>query len=320
MTKVIIATIIGLIAGAALVLAGLSFHSLESVELRPIPIETTETQEIQEVQIENTGEINENHLYESFWIENPTSGSQLLATLHFAPDANNAPLIFVILGGTDSNESLMDDQITEDLLSYGFTVAHFAPDGRGHSEGEEDYNGHISQDGMNAVLQYLITRDEIDPEKIGVISFSYGVTLASGAIARYDGDPEIQFYIDWEGPTLREYTTSGCPEEGEGQDNIDFEPCENEEFWSEREALYFLEEITVPYLRVQGENDHVQKDNEHAVLAINAATEGNSPWTRINLEDQNQTHTMEDQPEWIGKNGFDLVVDEFVLEMAEMWF
>ena len=84
----------------------------------------------------------------------------------------------------------------------------FDPDGRGLSVGVEDYDGFIHQDGLAEIIRFSASLPEVDPERIGVISFSYGVTMAAGALARYPDLP-VRFLIDMEGPADRN-DTGGC--------------------------------------------------------------------------------------------------------------
>lgn len=72
--------------------------------------------------------------------------------------------------------------------------------------------------------------------------------------------------------------------------------CDDEAYWAEREASTSMSGVAVPYLRIQTEHDHVQPDNAHAVVLVNAATEGLSPWTRLNDEAPNITYDPEAPP------------------------
>lgn len=133
----------------------------------------------------------------------------------------------------------------------------------------------------------------LDTARYGLVSYSYGVTASTGALARYPGLP-IDFYIDWEGPVDRNYTTTGCG--GNRVDGIQWQSCSDNEWWSEREAVNFIGAADVPYQRIQSEEDHVQPNNDHAIDIVNAAVTGNVPWVRLNDYPPNQTYDKNNPP------------------------
>jgi hypothetical protein len=237
---------------------------------------------------------------------NPTSGAELMSYLILPEGADQAPVVILIPGGVGSGSTdfLNDIEMVNFFLENEIAVAFFDPDGRGMSTGKEDTNGHTAQDGLYAVTESLIDSGLVDSEEMGIISYSFGVTLASGMLARYADTQPYEWFIDWEGPTSREFTTVGCdPDSPDSPSDAGLSrKCKDDEHWEEREAATYLSDILVPYWRIQGERDHVQPDNGHAIEAINAATNGLSPWTKINNEDPNQTFSMEDEPEYLGNN------------------
>ncbi len=251
-------------------------------------------------------------------VENPSSG-ELLSTYLVIPEINTKdpiPTVFLIPGGSDygTNAFNQGDTTSEFLTENNIAYAYFDPDGRGESEGEEDANGHIHQDGLFAATQAVIKHLAVDEDEIGIISYSYGTTLASGMLSRYADESPYKWYIDWEGPSKREYTTTGCNTENVKVKAVAVS-CEDDDFWSERESATFLSTITIPYLRAQKDKDHVQENNNHAIDSINAATEGLSPWTRLNEKEINQTYTYETQIIYPVK--VDAV--DYALEMFELF-
>jgi len=235
-------------------------------------------------------------------ITNPTSEAKLMSYLIVPEDAEGPfPTVMLVPGGVNSGTTsfLNDIDLINFFLKENIAVAFFDPDGRGMSTGEEDSNGHAGQDGLYAISQALLDSELVDQDEMGIISYSYGVTLASGMLARYAEEQPYEWFVDWEGPTSRSYTTVGCNTD----DALDLrESCDDDEHWSEREAVTYLSEILIPYWRIQGIDDHVQPNNSHAIEAINASTNGLSAWTRINDEDPNQTFTMENEPEYFAKS------------------
>lgn len=216
---------------------------------------------------------------DTYWVTNPSSGSRLSVSVFYPQDwaGGTLPALLLVPGGS----GLIDPKRAESLTEFGFLVITFDPEGRGSSEGVEDHNGYVGQDGLAAVAVAALELPGLDEEAFGMVSFSYGITNAAGALARHPDLP-IDFLIDWEGPVDRWYTTSGCGPQANESRRIEWPSCTEDEWWSQREAITFVDEIAVPYQRVQSEKDHVQSENQHAVDAVNAAVAGGAPWVRLN--------------------------------------
>lgn len=151
-------------------------------------------------------------LMQELRVTNPSSGSQLYVLVVNAQDWDGSPLptIVIVPGGLGEGSSYAGEKRTaQKIAGEGYTVVVFDPDGRGNSEGTEDKNGHIQQDGLAAVVEAITTNPRVDPDRIGMLSYSFGITMASGALARHPDLP-VRFLIDWEGPANREDTTHGC--------------------------------------------------------------------------------------------------------------
>ena len=226
----------------------------------------------------------------AYWVTNPASGSRLHVTATYPPGWNGklVPALVLVPGGTGVSEP----QKAERLAAEGFLAIIFDPEGRGQSEGTEDYNGYIGQDGLAAVIEAATALPGLDADRYGLVSFSYGVTMATGALARHPDLP-IDFYIDWEGPVNRNYT-SGC--KPAPQQHIQWESCENNSWWAEREALTFIADVQVPYQRIQSQKDHVQRQNTHAIDIVNAAVAAGVPWVRLNEYPAGQTYDAANPP------------------------
>jgi dipeptidyl aminopeptidase/acylaminoacyl peptidase len=233
---------------------------------------------------------------QTYSVTNPTTNAKLYVQV-FAPQdtSKKYPALVLVPGGTGDSKAFTDDAMQ--MASVGIVAITFDPDGRGKSTGQEDYNGHKQQDGLAAVVRFAATLSNVDAQKIGVATYSYGITMGSGALARHSDLP-VKFLIDWEGPADRNYT-SGCqPADGRG-DKIKWQPCSDNAWWSEREAVNFIGtlRVRVPYLRIQSEKDHVQPNNAHAVDMINAAIKGGVPWVRLNDYPPNQTYDPKSPPQ-----------------------
>jgi len=258
-----------------------------------------------------------NKFFREHWvIIEPVQNRKLMITLNFSKNPGPYPLILLVPGGLSQGSNFDDNEIVENLVSRGYAVAYFNNDGYLGSQREENYNGYQEQDELHYVLKYLAERSDIDSQKIGIVSYSYGVTLASGTLARHLNDPAVQFLIDWEGPMNRDQITNGC---GESSGKINWPKCTQEDFWWEREAFRFLEQLNLPYLRVQGEPDHVQPNNEHAILALNSIAKSAAPWYRINDAEANQVYSLDAPPEWI-KQQSQQAVEGYILELAKKFF
>jgi pimeloyl-ACP methyl ester carboxylesterase len=233
----------------------------------------------------------------TFWVTNHSTGDKLYARLVHPNgwSGGELPVLVLVPGGSgDSRDFLGAPRYTaSNLANAGYLVVVFDPDGRGQSEGEEDYNGTLHQDGLASVIRFTAGLPEAEKGQIGIISFSYGVTMASGTLARYPELPII-FLIDWEGPADRN-DTGGCDEDHRGhlQDVVS---CSDEVFWAQHEALTFIADVRTPYQRLQSQTDHAQPDNGHAIAMVNAAVAGGVPWVRLNDLPPNQTYVAANPP------------------------
>jgi hypothetical protein len=256
--------------------------------------------------------------YDTYRVTNPTSGVESFVAVIYPQGWNGEtlPALVVIPGGTDYSKAITDRPMGRKLADAGFVIVAFDPDGRGQSAGEEDYNGFIHQDGLAAVVKFVTSLPGVDSEQMGMISMSYGVTLASGTLARYPNLP-VRFLIDWEGPADRN-DTGGC-----GGDNIGklnpLVACDDETYWAGHEALTFISQIHVPYQRIQSEVDHVQPDVTHALKMVNAAVEGGVPWVRLNNLLPDQTYNLDAPPEMIPE-GADRQLEKLILRYAQELF
>lgn len=248
----------------------------------------------------------------TFWVTNPSSGAELYVQVFYPNDWNGStqlPTLVLMPGGIAESDPVKGAR----LSSRGYTVIIFDADGRGKSQGTEDFNGFITQDGLAAVILACASLPGVDTDRYGLVSYSYGVTAASGALARHIDLP-IDFYIDWEGPVDRIYTTVGCPPNPHG--DIAWQPCADDAWWSEREAVNFIGSVRVPYQRVQSQDDHVQPTNDHAIDIINAALAGGVPWVRLNDYPPNQSYEKTNPPVMIPES-MDNKLEQIVTRYAE---
>lgn len=221
------------------------------------------------------GEVCRGQLANSYYVMNPKSGARLFTQIVHPANWNQEPLetLIVAPGGLGT----LDLRQARQMADEGFTVVVFDPDGRGQSEGQEDLGGFTQQDGLAAVIRAAADFPGVDASRIGLVAFSHGITMASGALARYPDLP-IQFLIDWEGPADRMDTTLGC----EPEPNKIWPACEDDQAWLEREAKTFIKRVQVPYQRLQSQRVHAQPGPDPAVKLVNAALQSSSPLVRLN--------------------------------------
>jgi hypothetical protein len=243
---------------------------------------------------------------ETLQVVNPTSGCSLYVHIHrpaYAGPANRVPGVIFVPGAKGYGSQLDSTTTPDDIASDGFAFMHFDPDGRGRSGAyPENYDGYVQQDGLYACLSLLASRLYVDTIRLGIYSQGYGVTMASGMIARYS-DPPVKFLLDFEGPADRSQT---CLDSG-GFVPV---PADSDAFWGEREAARFMKYVPAKYLRFQPQvdSDPMITDNRHAIQLIDSATAnafggaGMSVWTQVNdslMNPENRVYTVSDPPVWI---------------------
>jgi hypothetical protein len=241
---------------------------------------------------------------ETLRVYNLSSGCSLYVHIHRPPYAsadNPQPGVILVPAEGGVGTGFDTDTLANYIASDGFVVLHFDPDGQGRSSAYPvNYGGYVNQDGIQACALALAQRPYVDTARLGIFAKSYGITMASGMIARHPDSPHISFLLDFEGPADRSQTA---------QDSGGYVPvpADSEVFWQEREAARFMKNVPAAYLRIQTATDHDTHitDNQHCIALIdsaNAVNGGLSPWTRVNdstMNPANQTYTISDPPVWI---------------------
>ena len=203
------------------------------------------------------------------WVENPASGAMLRLWV-LAPEIMNGWTMVLVPPGLSGAGAVRAD--ARRLAEAGAVVVLFDPDGRGVSEGLEDFGGAIQQAGLAEVISLAASLP--CTERVGLLSFSFGVTMATGVFVDYPDIP-IEFHVDWEGPAGR--YSSGCQ-----VSSLGFSDCSDEEFWAQREAVESIRSLPVPYHRLQRLDDHVQDDASHARQLLTAALDSGVPGVYLN--------------------------------------
>ena len=208
-------------------------------------------------------------------VTNPTSENELSVVVDIPSGEGPWPLVVLVPGGTLSGSDSLPEVQRGEWMEAGFALATWDPDGRGESAGSENSGGQIHQDGLAAVMDATSILPVIDSNRVGLVSFSYGIVMAAGMLVRHDSP--ARFLVDWEGPASRWDTMRCAPDITPPPDAHRVEldiSCEDESYWVEREAIRAVGMLQIPYHRVQFAQDHKQPDTEHDTQMIQAAIRG----------------------------------------------
>jgi len=234
---------------------------------------------------------------------NPTSGCSLYVHVHrpaTASETNRLPGVVLVADGLYPGTSFDTSRLADLIAADGFVVLHFDADGRGRSPGPaEDYCGSVQQDGLHACLNALARRNDVDSSRLGLLSRGYGITMASGVLARYS-EPAVSFLIDDEGPADRYQT---CSDSG---GPVPVAP-DSAAFWLEREAARSAKQVSAAWLRVQTATSLNPRitGNRDCIALIDSATDaahgghGISRWTRVDdsvMDQPNQVYCDTNRP------------------------
>lgn len=110
--------------------------------------------------------------YEDILVTNP-DGMKLYGW--FVPSENGA--VIIMQHGYKSTRSELLNE-AEMMHRHGYGVLLTTVRAHDQSEGEDITLGYYEMADMEAWYQYLLTRDDIDPQKIGILGNSYGGMLA----------------------------------------------------------------------------------------------------------------------------------------------
>ncbi len=246
---------------------------------------------------------------EEFFIVNPLTGDKQRARLYYME--GTWPALIMVPGRGGDSEIFEKGNGALYAASKGFLVVTFDPLGRGESEGEPNDYGRLDQATLYQL--YLLAKQRGDG-RVGVLSFSFGVAMVSGALADYD--MPIELWVDWEGPSDRIFAQVYCgeipreqirsvPDEEldrvkeeiwqKIQSGYSGEPgsCYDNAYWEEREAVRLIERVSASevglYVRLQSDRDHVQPNYDHSILMVNTMA-GLGFRVRLNYGPENVTY------------------------------
>lgn len=175
----------------------------------------------------------------------------------------SGPRVLMVPGGLDGVAALAGPGAVAPapwLARRGWVVYGFCPSGREHVPGDEDFNGPRHQQELLGVLE------ELADERPVLLSLSFGLVCASGALARAPSlAARLPGLVDWEGPPSRRWFEAA---------RIGAPPTD-EAFWGSREAVRWLPALRCPYVRLQSRWDHVHgAEVSLADEAVDAALTG----------------------------------------------
>jgi hypothetical protein len=217
-------------------------------------------------------------------VTNPVTEASLAVRVVSGDPEQPRPAVILVPGALlAGGDYFSPTGITDRFARAGYAAIDFDADGRGDSGGTEDCNGPAQRAGLATIVQYASTLPVVDPARIVLVSFDYGLALAAGVLASYPGLP-VSLLVDWEGPARQEQIKRLAPFRNRHIDD----PRGEDAWWQEREPAALLGRIEVPYQRVQSDPDHAHVAVDHAFELIRLTTsgeyggQGRSPWTRLN--------------------------------------
>jgi hypothetical protein len=215
--------------------------------------------------------------HEEVWIGR-SRGNKIYAHIHRPVTLGRYPGVIFVPGGisTGTDYDGNAEVTAADVAALGFTVLHYDPSGRGKTGGQEDHWGPRHQKELADVVMWFSQLLSVDRNNIGILSFSIGIAIAAGALARFS--LPVRYLFDWEGPSNRFNITRN-----DTHKPLRGFPTSDEPFWSVREPRRFMAGVPCGYFRYQSEDDHMQGlFKGHAVELLNLATHGKTAWTRCN--------------------------------------
>jgi hypothetical protein len=202
-------------------------------------------------------------------------GHALPCRMHLPAGAGPWPAVVLAPGGLDGVrgvEGLSPVLTAPRLAREGFAAVAWSPSGRDGAPGEEDRNGHVAQEEMAEVLRLVLDHPRVS--SVAVLSISFGVVLAVGALVRHpDLAARVRVFVDWEGPPSRRWFQA---------QRLAYW-THDEAWWEPREAARHVGALRCPYWRFQSAWDHVHgPDNGLGLELARAAAAGVSPDVRLN--------------------------------------
>jgi hypothetical protein len=209
-------------------------------------------------------------------LKSPT-GHTLPCRLHVPHEGGPFPGVLMLPGGLAGANALEGPTsvITPQCFARnGFAAMSVTPSGREGALGLENWNGPEHQQEVLSALRVLANHPLVDASNIIIVSISFGLVLALGALSYApDHAEQVRGVIDWEGPGHRRWF-AGLEKNGFLSDP---------QFWEHREGVELVKALKCPYYRLQSSHDHVHGDNpEIGLEMVRAATHAGVPVVAFN--------------------------------------
>jgi pimeloyl-ACP methyl ester carboxylesterase len=248
---------------------------------------------------------------------NPSTAASLATRVIYVESDQPRPGLILVPGGLSPGSDYFGATgISERFARAGYAAVEFDVDGRGDSGGSEDCNGPDQQDGLAAIISYAAGLSFVEPTRIVIACFCYGLALAVGTLVRHP-ELHVRLLVDWEGPAWRDEIKRLAP----FRDRHIEDPRGEDAWWREREPAELLPSVAVPYQRVQSDPDHAQASVEHALELLRLATrpehdgDGRSPWTRLNGNPANQVFGEGQRVSYLPAVAAEIAVLPYLLEL-----
>lgn len=214
-------------------------------------------------------------------------GTELFVTVKGPSTGQCLPMVVVMPPGLQAGAKDIDTQWSDALVELGFWVAHWDPRGRGSSTGQEVANGPKGASDAASVLRWTSSLPSVGPDRITVMSRSFGGGLAAGALAQY-ADLAPNLWIDYESPGWLFEDIQFV----EGRSRTQLESmAQGELWWLERSPAYWAPNVETPYVRLQGLPDHAQGPRfEHAQAILDRLSSSEiwlntEPWSEGDISE-----------------------------------
>jgi uncharacterized protein len=112
----------------------------------------------------------------------------------FAPGPKRATIVFVHGGAGNRTQLFPDARV---LARHGYGILTYDSRACGESEGDLVSWGEYEQRDVFAALDFLSTRPEVDPHRVGVVGFSIGGSTVALAAARDPRAHAVVLYATW---------------------------------------------------------------------------------------------------------------------------
>lgn len=211
-------------------------------------------------------EINPSDLVEAETIEYPSfDGTKIPALYYPARHANGgakSPALIWVHGGPGGQSSKSYEYLIQYLVNHGYTV--LAVNNRGSSgygksffKAADGKHGDMDLDDCISGKQFLMAKESVDPNRIGIIGSSYGGYITLAALSFRPN--EMKLGIDIFGVSNWVRTLKNIPSWWEYQRHALYKrignPDTNPKYLEGISPLFHADKISKPLLVIQGAND-----------------------------------------------------------------